>query len=70
MQVVQVTSNGTLVGTVEFRGIVGAGEAPSVRRKYRCNPKACVPRSVARSIANGLSAGSSAGHEDIYAWRT
>ena len=69
MHVVEVSTNGAAVGTIHFRGILQEGDKSSERRRYKCSPKACVPRDVVKKIADGLSAGSSAGHEDVYAWR-
>jgi hypothetical protein len=68
MQSVEVTKNGVDIGIVDFRGIL-QGDAVAVEpRRFRCNPKDCVPKSVVKKIADRLAFGVIAGHEDDYEW--
>jgi hypothetical protein len=70
MHSVEVSQNGVDVGTVQFRGISGSREDAAPTRRYKCNPKACVPKAIAKKIADRLAFGVTAGHEDDYEWHT
>ena len=69
MHVVEVSTNGTAVGTISYLGIERVPGGPAETRRFKCSPKKCVPKSVVKRIADSLSGGSSAGHEDVYDWR-
>jgi hypothetical protein len=71
MKNVAVRQNGVDLGTVQFRGLSPAdGTEPKERRRYKCNPKACVPKDIARKIADRIAAGVTAGYEKDFEWRT
>ena len=70
MRMVEVSKNGVGVGTVKFRGISQAESAAAEPRRYKCDPKDCVPKLVVRKIADRLAFGVTAGHEDDYEWHT
>jgi hypothetical protein len=70
MRSVEVTKNGIGIGTVSFRGIVEGAAAVTERRRFRCSPKDCIPKSVVKKIADRLAFGVIAGHEDDYEWHT
>jgi hypothetical protein len=70
MHTVEVSQNGVDLGTVQFRGISGSPDDAAPTRRYKCSPKACVPKSIAKKIADRLAFGVTAGHEDDYEWHT
>jgi hypothetical protein len=70
MHSVEVSQNGVEIGTVQFRGISAVAAAAAPTRRYKCTPKACVPKVIVKKIADRLAFGVTAGHEDDYEWHT
>ena len=70
MHMVEVSKNGIEVGTVRIRGISDSETPVAQRRRFRCNPKDCVPKLTVRKIADRLAFGVVAGQEDEFDWHT
>ncbi len=68
MHSVEVSHNGVELGTVQFRGITPNRNADAPSRRFKCTPKACVPKVIVKKIADRLAFGVTAGHEDDYEW--
>ncbi len=68
MHTVEVSQNGVGIGTVQFRGILPNKVADAPSRRFKCTPKACVPKPIVQKIADRLAFGVTAGHEDDYEW--
>jgi hypothetical protein len=70
MHSVSVSQNGVSLGTVQYRGIKVSPVVTSGTRRFKCSPKACVPKGIVRKIADRLAFGITAGHEDDYEWHS
>jgi hypothetical protein len=70
MHSVSVSQNGITVGTIKYRGIIASPAVSTGVRRFKCSPKACVPKGIVRKIADRLAFGITAGHEDVYEWQS
>jgi hypothetical protein len=70
MHRVSVSQNGVELGTVQYRGIVTSPVISPGTRRFKCTPKAAVPKAIVRKIADRLAFGITAGHEDDYEWHS
>jgi len=70
MHTIAVSRNGVEIGTLLLRGLAKAEEVVSGSRRYKCQPKDCVPKKIVRKIADRITFGVTAGHEDDFEWHT